>query len=198
MSEPVSKTTKCTGRVKHGEGLNDYLMLGADRSLEKLCRQYAETMLRPPALVTLKLWSAKHSWQAKAAQHDARVASQVAEKAEEAAVEQGLDHVQALTAVADKALRKVIDGLEGESIQADDAYKLAALVNSALGAIKGVQLLTGGPTERIGVGGLPKDCIPEWMAEKLARMAAEKTNEAMDAIATANDETEPAKNVTRH
>ncbi len=165
MSKKKPEKTKQPGRVKHDRGLADYLALGPDRSLEKLCRQYAETMLRPPALVTLKLWSAKHSWQAKAAQHDARVAQQIAKRAEEASVERGLDHVQALTAVADKALRKVIAGLDAEEIEAGDAYQMAALVNSALGAIKGVQLLTGGPTERIGY--TVKDSAPEWMAERL-------------------------------
>ncbi len=127
-------------------------------------------MLKPPALITLKTWSVRYSWQAAAAQHDARVASKVAEKAEEAAVEQGFDHVKALHDVADKALRKVIDGLDAESIKADDAYQMAALVNSALGAIRGVQLLTGKPTERFGAE-VVKDHAPEWMIDKLTAPA---------------------------
>ena len=186
----MAEKTKQPGRVKHRQGLADYLALGADRSLERLCRQYAKNMLKPPALVTLKLWSAKHSWQAAAVAYDARVATQVAEKAEDAAVEQGVDHVKALTDVADRALQKVIDGLDGESITASDAYQMAALVNSALGAIKGVQLLTGGPTERIGY--TVKDEAPEWMQERLVVPSPPPT-----ATATSN-EPEAPESATRH
>ena len=68
----MAEKTKRPGRVKHRQGLADYLALGPDRSLEKLFWRYAENMLNPPALVTLKLWSAKHSWQLKATAHDER------------------------------------------------------------------------------------------------------------------------------
>ena len=156
---------KRTGRIKHQQGLADFLRLGPDRSLEKLYFWYTENVPKPPAISTLKIWSTRYGWQAKAAAHDARVASRVAEKAEKAAVEETWDQVKALTVVARKTLQKVVDGLEGESIKADDAYQLAALTNSALAAIKGVQLLTGGPTERIGY--TVKDSAPEWMAERL-------------------------------
>ena len=170
MAKPQPKTTKQPGRVKHDRGLADFFALGPDRSLGKLFERYTKIMLKPPALITLKTWSVRYSWQAAAAQHDARVASKVAEKAEAAAVEQGFDHVQALHSVADKALRKVIDGLDAESIKADDAYQMAALVNSALGAIKGVQLLTGQATNRIDTFA-SKDHAPQWILDRLAKVA---------------------------
>ena len=182
---------KQPGRVKHDRGLADFLALGADRSLGKLYRQYTKIMLKPPALVTLKSWSVRYAWQATAAQYDARVASQVAEKAETAAVDQGVDHVQALHDVADKALRKVVDGLDAESIKADDAYQMAALVNSALGAIRGVQLLTGKATERFGAE-VVKDHAPEWMADKLTAPASPPTPP------TASDQTQVPADATRH
>ena len=182
----MAEKTKQPGRVKHHQGLADYLALGPDRSLDKLYRQYTKNMPKPPALVTLKSWSVKHSWQAKAVGYDARVAAQIAETAEAVAVEQGVDHVKALTDVADKALRKVIDGLDGDAITATDAYQTAALLNSALGAIKGVQLLTGGPTERFGY--TPKDHAPEWMLDRLTRKSAPDQP----------TETEPPDNATRH
>ena len=166
MSEPVSKTTRQSGRVKNGEGLNDYLMLGADRSLEKLCRRYAETMLRPPALVTLKLWSTKHSWQAKAAQHDARVASQVAEKAEEAAVEDGWDRVNTLTDFARLSLNKAMEALQGGSLKAETAYELQALLNASVTALKHIELISGRATDRLDTIDA-KTFAPEWMQEKL-------------------------------
>ena len=165
----MAEKTKQPGRVKHGQGFTDYLGLGPDRSLEKLHRWYTENAPKPPSLRSLKGWSTRYGWQAKAADYDTRVAAQVAERAEEASVEQALDHVQALTNVANKALQKVIDGLDAENIKADDAYQMAALVNSALGAIKGVQLLTGGATERFGTCTV-KDSAPEWMAERLASL----------------------------
>ena len=189
----MAKTTKQPGRIKHDRGLADYLALGPDRSLEKLHQQFTEYAPEAPCLRSLKGWSTRYGWQAKAAQHDARVASQVAEKSEEAAVEQGVDHVKALHDVADKALRKVIDGLDAESIKADDAYQMAALVNSALGAIRGVQLLTGKATERFGEEAV-QNHMPEWMQELLKNPAPGPSQTA----ATASGETEIPENVTRH
>lgn len=175
-------------RIKCRQALIDYLSLGPDRSIEKLHRQYIENAPKPPCLRSLKGWSARYGWQEKAAQHDEQIASQVTKKAEGAAVKRGLDHVKALTDVADKALRKVIQGLDTDSIKADSAYELAALVNSALGAIKGVQLLTGQPTERFGAYTV-KDSAPEWMQERLKAPAT---------AASASDEANALENVTRH
>ena len=183
----MTEKTKQPGRVKHDQGLADYLALGADRSLEKLCHWYNKIMLKPPALITLKSWSVKHAWQVKAAAHDARVARQITEKAEDAAVEQGVDHVKALTEVADKALQKVIAGLKAENIKADSAYEMASLVNSALGAIKGVQLLTGKATERFEDA--VKDSAPEWMQERLKTAAP---------TATPSDEIDIPETATQH
>ncbi len=192
MSKEKPEKAKQPGRVKHERGLADFFALGPDRSLGKLFERYTKIMLKPPALITLKTWSVRYSWQAAAAQHDARVASKVAEKAEAAAVAQGFDHVQALHSVADKALRKVIDGLDAKSIKADDAYQMAALVNSALGAIKGVQLLTGKATERFGAE-TAKAFAPKWMVEQLEKHAPRP-----EAAQTASNETEVPAEATRH
>ena len=193
MSKKKPEKTKQPGRVKHGEGLNDYLTLGADRSLEKLCRRYAETMLRPPALVTLKLWSAKHSWQAKAAQHDARVASQVAEKAEEAAVEDGWDHVNTLTDFARLSLDKAMEALQGGSLKAETAYELQALLNASVTALKHIELISGRATDRLDRIDV-KTFAPEWLAERLkARAPASPPT-----TATSIDEAGVPADTTRH
>ncbi len=191
MSETAPKTPKQTERIKHQRALADYLALGPGRSIEKLHRRYIENAPKPPCLRSLKGWSTRYGWKAKAVEYDERVATQVAERAETAAVEQGFDHVKALTKVADKALRKVIAGLDAEEIEAGDAYQMAALVNSALGAIKGVQLLTGGATERFGAEAV-KDHAPEWMQDKLTAPAPPP------AAPTTSGEAEVPEGATRH
>ena len=170
MHKPPATANKRTGRVKRQEALADYLATGADRSLKKLWARYCETMVRPPALVTIEKWSARFDWAQKAKDHDERVAERLGEKVEDAVVEQSWNHVKALTDVAKKSLEKVVDALDGDNIKAGDPYQLAALVNSALGAIKGVQLLTGQATNRIDTFA-SKVHAPQWMIDRLAKVA---------------------------
>ena len=173
-------TTKQTGRVKHVQGLADFKRLGPDRSLEKLCRQYTQTVPKPPAISTLKIWSTKYGWQAKAAVHDERVAGRVSVKVEDAAVGEAWDRVKDLTTVAQKSIQKALDALEGGNMEAKDPYAVAALMNTALGSIKAVELLSGRATGRFE-NLTPKDHAPDWLKERLAADAAQ-ADEPSDAL----------------
>ena len=99
------------------------------------------------------------------------------------------------TASLERGSVKRVDGLPIGSRECDvarcrtESPEMAALVTSAMQAIKGVQLLTGGPTERIGY--TVKDSAPEWMHDKLAAPAPPPT------VAATSEETEVPENTTR-
>ena len=175
----MTKTTKQPGRVKHGEALAHYLALGADRSLEKLHRWCTANSPKAPCLRSLKGWSTKYGWTAEAAEYDARVAGRVTEKVEDAAVEETWDKVKTLTDLAQKTLNAAIAGLDGGDITADSAYEVQALLNSAVTALKHVELVSGRATNRFE-NLTPKDWAPEWLQEAL--LAAEQADAPSDEI----------------
>ena len=177
---------KKSQRIKHRQALNDFLAMGADRSLEKLCQWYIKNVSNPPGRSIIGIWSVKHGWQDRAAEHDERVAGGVKEKVESAAIEETWDRVGDLTDLAQRALKKALDALEGDAMTVTDPYGVAALVNSALSSIKTVELLTGGPTERFGH--TPRDHAPEWVLERLAARTT----------ATAGDEIDIPETATQH
>ena len=182
---------KETGRIRHAQGLCDYLTLGEGRSLRKLREWYCEFMARPPSLVCLEKWSSKYGWQAKAAAYDARVASQVAEKAEEAAVEDGWDRVNTLTDFARLSLDKAMEALQGGSLKAETAYELQALLNASVTALKHIELISGRATDRLDTIDA-KSFAPEWMVDKLTAPAPPPKT------ATTGDEANIPESLTRH
>ena len=93
-----------------------------------------------------------------------------------------------MTELAQRALKKAVDALKDENMTAKDPYAVAALTNIVLGAIKGVELLSGRATGRFETL-FPKDQVPEWMEEKLKAPAP---------AATASDEPEVPESATRH
>ena len=193
MSEPAPKTAKRTGRVKHQQGLAQYIALGPDRSLEKLHRWCTKNAPKAPGVRTLKGWSTKYGWKAKAAAHDAKVAGRLADKVEEAAVEDGWDRVSTLTDFARLSLDKAMEALQGGSLKAETAYELQALLNSAVTALKHIELMTGGPTSRIATL-LSKEFAPEWMKNHLKASAPTSPS----AAATASDEIDIPGTATQH
>ena len=183
MSETAPKTPKQTERIKHQRALADYLALGPDRSLEKLHRWYTENAPKPPCNRSLKGWSTKYDWKAKAAAHDAKVAEKLAGMAEEAAIEDGWDRVSTLTEFAKLSLDKAMEALREGSLKAETAYELQALLNGAVTALKHVELITGGPTSRIATL-MSKEFAPAWMQEELAKVpmpvAAQQADDGED------------------
>ena len=127
-------------------------------------------MAAPPALVTIESWSNRFGWVAQAKKHDERVSARLEEKAEDTAVEQTWDKITTLTSLAEKALDKAIAGLDSGTIKTDDAYQIQALLNSAVTALKHIELVSGRATSRLGSETI-KDYAPSWMAEALAAAA---------------------------
>ncbi len=166
----MAEKIKRPGRVKHGEALAHYLAMGADRSLKKLRAQYCDKMVHPPALVTVEKWSARFDWVAQAKDHDERVAAQLGERAEEAAVEEGWDTVTALTDLARKALDTAIAGFDDGKLTADDAYQIQALLNSTVTALKHIELISGRATGRLDTIDA-KAHAPEWLQNMLTAPA---------------------------
>ena len=190
MSREKPKKSK---RIKHRQALNDYLALGPDRSLEKLYQWYKANVPQPPCSSIIKIWSTRYGWQARSAEHDERVAGGVSQKVEDAAVEGTWDRVKDLTEVAQKSIQKALAALTGDSMEVKDPYAVAALMNTALGSIKAVELLSGRATGRLD-NLFPKDEIPEWMRARLEDHAPAPSPTA----ATSSDEAEVPADATRH
>lgn len=58
------------------QACNDYLRLGAGRSLRKLAQKYAKTRQSTPptdSIETLKVWSADYEWKQRSSQYDAEL-----------------------------------------------------------------------------------------------------------------------------
>ncbi|MCH8275768.1 MAG: hypothetical protein IH851_13380, partial [Armatimonadetes bacterium] len=182
MSREKPKKSK---RIKHRQALNDYLALGPDRSLEKLYQWYKANVPQPPCSSIIKIWSTRYGWQARSAEHDERVAGGVSQKVEAAAVEGAWDRVKDLTAVAQKSIKKVLEGLEGDNMEARDAYAVAALANTAMACIKTAELLSGRATDRLDRIDV-KTFAPEWLAERLKAHA----QASPPTVATTSDEDE--------
>ena len=190
MSREKPKKSK---RIKHRQALNDYLALGPDRSLEKLYQWYKANVPQPPCSSIIKIWSTRYGWQARSVEHDERVAGGVSQKVEAAAVEGAWDRVKDLTAVAQKSIKKVLEGLEGDNMEARDAYAVAALANTAMACIKTAELLSGRATGRLGQEDI-KQYAPEWLRERLTAPPPTPP----PTTATTSDETDIPESATRH
>ncbi len=62
-------------RISHDEAFAEYVALGAVRSLAALGCKLGERGVAP-SVTTLETWSARHSWVARAREHDGQVAEQ--------------------------------------------------------------------------------------------------------------------------
>jgi hypothetical protein len=148
--------------VTHEQALAHYFMLGAGRSLEKLRRHYTGlTPPKPVSIDTLKFWSRRHGWAAKAAAHDQEVTQRLAEKANRQRAKGEWDKVEALLAVARRCLDLVKDAQLGVATTAQDCRALTA---PGVEAMKMAEVLTGGVSDRI------------------AAQSSEATNEAMKSL----------------
>lgn len=99
----------------------------------------------------------RHDWVRKAQDHDTRVGSRLAEKGEEAAVEDGWDpRIQALSDVARAALEKATEALEREELEAAGTpAEVRALCESTVTALRQAELLKGEATARIAMENMP-------------------------------------------
>jgi len=155
------------------QALRDYLALGERRSLRKLARHYASTMpTGAPPLITIKSWSKRHAWVEKARQHDCEVAETLARRAKEAAINAEFDRVQALAKLAQQCLE---DAMRVRLSGAATASDIRNLITTAIDAIKMVEVLTGGASDRTEQRSSE---LPERARELLAELEAKKRADA--------------------
>ena len=111
---------------------NDYLRLGAGRSIAKLIDRYQNATEAPPStrLKTLKDWSRKFGWQARAAEYDAKI-EQVKNEERDRILAEGL----ALDYERIKALNKLAELLDRQLYETDDTGKY---VNLWVTDVKGI------------------------------------------------------------
>jgi hypothetical protein len=106
-------------RITETQARTDFLALGPGRTLADLYQRYireAPKGYKAPAEITIRKWSAKHNWQALAAEHDqrstqravAKIETQQADQKADAALELGLDRrfvLETLKTVVDRSLQ---------------------------------------------------------------------------------------------
>jgi hypothetical protein len=133
--------------ISRDEALGLYLRLGGRRSLTRLHRQITETT--PAAAVclrTLKEWSRRYNWTRRAADFDADAARRLVERAARDIVEEQFDRIQSLRIVAKHCLEAAgaieIDPSSGT------AAEIRTLTATAIDAIKMIEVLTGGVSDR--------------------------------------------------
>ncbi len=79
-------------RICADEAFAAYAALGPARSLLRLLKQYrAQTGVVPPALSTMKRWSTRDEWQARAREHDLAVQAATSEKTIQREAEQRVE-----------------------------------------------------------------------------------------------------------
>ncbi len=92
-------------RIYADEAFAAYMALGSARSLSRLLESYrAQTDIVPPAISTLKLWSARDAWQARAREHDSAVQGEASKRA----IEREADQRVEVSLVVEDAYRDVL------------------------------------------------------------------------------------------
>lgn len=107
-------------RICADEALAAYMALGPSRSLSRLLDQYrAQTGVAPPAISTLKLWSTRDEWQARAREHDGAVQGEASKRTiERQAGERAsvFESIQDTLLAVLRVLRKSVDEVKLKSI----------------------------------------------------------------------------------
>ncbi len=79
-------------RICADEALAAYMAFGPSRSLSRLLKRYrSEAGVVPPASSTLKRWSTRDEWQARAREHDSAVQGETSRLAIEREAEQRVE-----------------------------------------------------------------------------------------------------------
>ncbi len=79
-------------RIFADEAFAAYMALGPSRSLSRLLESYrAQTDIVPPSISTLKRWSTRDAWQARAQEHDSAVQGETSKRAIERQAEQRVE-----------------------------------------------------------------------------------------------------------
>ena len=167
------------------QACNDYLRLGAGRSLRKLAEKYAKTRKSTPptdSLDTLKVWSADFEWQQRASLYDGELEAQRNEKKRkefEAGLALDYERVHKLKGLAnlleqDLSVRLWLDDVKsigsGEFAERIDLIRFnGALVEQYRGVLDDLAKEVGGrkvKTENINID------LSKLTDEQLARVVA--------------------------
>jgi hypothetical protein len=133
--------------ISRDEALVLYLRIGGRRSLTRLHRHITETT--PAAAVclrTLKEWSRRYSWTRRAAEFDADAAHRLVERAQRDIVEEQFDRIRSLRIVAKNCLEAA--GAIEIDLSSGTAAEVRTLTTAAIDAIKMIEVLTGGVSDR--------------------------------------------------
>lgn len=121
--------------------------MGPQRSIAKLRRVYsAETPDGAPSIETLKAWSGRFGWVALSKQFDEEGRGRLIERTQTAVVNREFNRVQMLTEAAAQCLDQanaIVVAASGAS-----ASDKATLMRAAIDAMKMVEVLTGGVSDR--------------------------------------------------
>jgi hypothetical protein len=121
-------------RLTHEEAFTTFCGLGPARNLPMLLAHYkADSETQAPSKATLKNWSSKSEWQARAAEHDRQVSEATHERLVEEQAAGRADMALKFDLVAIKALETVSDSLEALKVtspeEAERFVKLACLAS---------------------------------------------------------------------
>ena len=116
------------------EAFTAFCGLGPDRTLPALLAHYkSDPEVTAPSQASLKSWSSKNEWQARAAEHDRQVSAATHERMVEEQAAARADMALKFDLVAVKALETVSDSLEALKVtspeEAERFVKLACLAS---------------------------------------------------------------------
>jgi acylphosphatase len=130
-------------KIREPDARVEYLAMGPDRSLEKLHKHLTATSPNiVPSTRTLKEWSSKFEWQAKALEFDNRVAEQAIAKARTKAVNRAADLITEVLDAAAAGLKRCADVAKTEE-------NFRALAEGSVSLLKQAEVLMGGVSDRI-------------------------------------------------
>jgi hypothetical protein len=133
--------------VSRDEALAAYLGIGGGRSLVQLHQHLTRLApIRTVSVRSLKEWSRRLGWRKKAVAFDAETARRLLAQAQEEVVKRQFDRVVELTKLAQSCLDAANDvDIDPATLSASDIRTLAS---AAIDAIKMVEVLTGGVSDR--------------------------------------------------
>lgn len=129
------------------EALSIYLGMGSDRSLPAVrAKLGSDAGVEVPTARTFEEWSSKFGWVRAAEEFDAKAGARLVARTQTAVVRAGFDRVLSLTMLAQRCL----DTANAASLDPGDinAADIRALTSTAIEAIKTIEVLTGGVSDR--------------------------------------------------
>lgn len=134
-------------RPSHPEVLIAYLAIGPGRSLGLLRERYEAQGVDIPRN-TLKGWSARHRWTAKAEKHDGKAQVKLEDKLAEAQADQAMSTADTFRAIGDQAAAKALQAIRKLNVEGASAQTARHLTEIAVEARRMTELLEGRATNR--------------------------------------------------